>query len=210
MHFRLDVGRDARTVLTSGRGASAIARVDSLPAAAGAIAELGPGAPPRGWAPAVWGEGGVFFGKFNARGPLTGKQGAGQASGGSRPARGRVCGGSFGLKKNHRTPPGTEMGQTTDGGAGGGREHTSFQSRLNFNFWSAAGFILFAVLILLLIPTQIEKPFVILGQAQSVLSPVLFPQLTIAILLIVSIWYLVASFRLEEKICSRRWAAKGF
>lgn len=73
------------------------------------------------------------------------------------------------------------------------------ESRLNFNVVTAVFFILLSMGILAAIPYQIEKPLVLIGMPQSGLDPALFPLISAGCLLLISIWYLLISFKLEEK-----------
>ena len=71
--------------------------------------------------------------------------------------------------------------------------------RFNFNTVAAVFFITFAIALFLLIPTQIDKPWIVLGASQSSLPPELFPQVVAASFLILGIWLFVISFSLHQR-----------
>ena len=71
-------------------------------------------------------------------------------------------------------------------------------ARINFNSVLAAACIAFSVLLFLLVPWQVERPPMVLGQSASSLDPAFFPNLVAAGFLLVGVWYLRASFRLAE------------
>ncbi|MEK9723458.1 MAG: tripartite tricarboxylate transporter TctB family protein, partial [Rhodospirillaceae bacterium] len=56
----------------------------------------------------------------------------------------------------------------------------------------------FGVLLFLLIPTQIDKPLIVLGASQASLPPELFPQLVATAFLILGAWLVVKSFSLDQ------------
>lgn len=68
---------------------------------------------------------------------------------------------------------------------------------MNFNTVSAIGFIAFSILLFVLIPSQIEKPLLILGQSPG-LDPKLFPQIVAGAFGLLGIWFLVKSPRMAE------------
>jgi tripartite tricarboxylate transporter TctB family protein len=107
----------------------------------------------------------------------------------------------LGIKKHHtpyegkkRVEPTEEIVGTeaTEKGAASGR-------RFNFNTVAALFFIACAVTLFLLIPTQIDKPLIVLGGSQSELPPELFPQLVASSFLILGIWLVVVSLSLRQK-----------
>lgn len=71
--------------------------------------------------------------------------------------------------------------------------------RPTFNTYLALAAIVFSILLLILIPYEIEKPKIILGQSTNALDPALFPLVVAATTLILGLWYLRESFRLEEE-----------
>lgn len=68
---------------------------------------------------------------------------------------------------------------------------------MNFNTVSALGFIGFSILLFVLIPSQIEKPLLILGQSPG-LDPALFPQIVASSFGLLGIWFLVKSRKMAE------------
>lgn len=68
---------------------------------------------------------------------------------------------------------------------------------MNFNTVSAIGFIAFSVLLFVLIPTQIEKPLLILGQSPG-LDPTLFPQIVAGGFGFLGIWFFAKSHKMAE------------
>ena len=68
----------------------------------------------------------------------------------------------------------------------------------NFNTASAIFFITFAVILFLLIPHHIDKPFIVLIASQSKLAPELFPQLVASSFLILGIWLFAKSFSIDQ------------
>lgn len=71
--------------------------------------------------------------------------------------------------------------------------------RFNFNTAAALVFIAFAIALFLLIPTQIDKPWIVLGASQSTLPPELFPQVVASSFLILGLWLLIKSFSLHQR-----------
>jgi putative tricarboxylic transport membrane protein len=80
---------------------------------------------------------------------------------------------------------------------------------LNFNTFAALGFIAFALFLFAVIPFQIEKPLIIMGQSANALDPALFPRLVAAGLLILGLWYLRQSFSLSEENLFRKLNREG-
>lgn len=70
--------------------------------------------------------------------------------------------------------------------------------KLNFNSVVALVFIVLALVLLLSVPDQIAKPKLFMGRALTALDPKLFPYLAISAMLLISIGYLLRSFRLDE------------
>jgi len=69
---------------------------------------------------------------------------------------------------------------------------------INFNTVAAALFVILAVAIYLIIPSQIDKPLIKLGASQSDLPPELFPQLVAIAFGILGVWFLWRSFTLRQ------------
>ena len=86
----------------------------------------------------------------------------------------------------------------------------ALKERINFNTFAALFFILFSVIFYLLIPSQIPKPRFFMGRALVSLQPTLFPRLTMAGILFLSIWYLIESFHLRERNLFRELGQKKF
>ena len=59
-------------------------------------------------------------------------------------------------------------------------------------------FVGLGAIILLIIPSQIEKPLVIFGQSDNALNPNLFPSLVAIGFLLLGIWGFVKSFSIDE------------
>lgn len=70
-------------------------------------------------------------------------------------------------------------------------------THMNFNTVSAIGFIAFSILLFVIIPTQIEKPLLILGQSPG-LDPALFPQIVAGAFGFLGIWFLTKSRKMAE------------
>ncbi len=70
--------------------------------------------------------------------------------------------------------------------------------RINFNTVLAGGCVLFAIFLFAVIPSEVERPPVLFGQKSNGLDPAFFPHLVAACFLIVGLWYLCASFRLND------------
>lgn len=71
--------------------------------------------------------------------------------------------------------------------------------RYNFNTIAAVVFVALAVCLFLIIPYQIDKPFIKIAAAgQSNLSPELFPRLIAIAMFGLGVWYFFQSFSLEE------------
>jgi len=73
------------------------------------------------------------------------------------------------------------------------------QRQFNFNTVAAVVFVAGAIILYLLIPTQIDKPLIMLGASQSNLSPELFPQMVAASFLILGGWLFLKSFSLDQR-----------
>lgn len=68
----------------------------------------------------------------------------------------------------------------------------------NFNTALALACIGFSLFLFLVIPYQIETPPILFGQSAGVIDPALFPRLVAGALLLIGLWYLRASFDLDE------------
>ncbi len=68
----------------------------------------------------------------------------------------------------------------------------------NFNTVASVFVIAFAITMFALIPSQIEKPMIVLDQDAMSLEASLFPQLVAAALLVLGIWFFFKSFSLTE------------
>ncbi len=79
-----------------------------------------------------------------------------------------------------------------------GRFPTGALRRLNFNCIAAAAFVGLGVALVLLIPSQIEKPLLILGQGSDGLDPALFPSVVAGALIVIGLWFLAAAFAMRE------------
>jgi putative tricarboxylic transport membrane protein len=70
--------------------------------------------------------------------------------------------------------------------------------RINFNTVLAAACVLFSIFLFLVIPSEVERPPVLFGTASAALDPAFFPRLVATCFLIVGLWYLRESFRLND------------
>ncbi len=70
--------------------------------------------------------------------------------------------------------------------------------KLNFNSYAALLFCGLGIFILLVIPTQIEKPLIIFGQSLNALDPTLFPSIVAISFLGLGVWGVFISFSIEE------------
>lgn len=87
--------------------------------------------------------------------------------------------------------------------------YPSWKEKINFNTKVALFLILFSIVFYVLIPYQIAKPKLFMGRALMDMKPTLFPRLTMIGLLGLSIWYLIYSFKLEEKNLFRKLDRKS-
>lgn len=71
--------------------------------------------------------------------------------------------------------------------------------RLSFNTVAAVLFIVLALVLLAIIPHQIDKPLIVLSDAGSTLSPELFPRIVAVAFLLLGVWYLLRSRSLDER-----------
>ncbi|MBT3916534.1 MAG: tripartite tricarboxylate transporter TctB family protein [Rhodospirillaceae bacterium] len=72
------------------------------------------------------------------------------------------------------------------------------EKKFNFNSIAAIVFIVLAVILLVAIPSQIDKPLIQLSFGQFNLPPELFPQIVAACMLVLGAWFLYKSFALSE------------
>ncbi len=70
--------------------------------------------------------------------------------------------------------------------------------RINFNTVLAAACVLFSIFLYLVIPSEVERPPVLFGTTSAALDPAFFPRLVATCFLIVGLWYLRESFRLND------------
>ena len=89
-------------------------------------------------------------------------------------------------------------------------DHPSWKDRSNFNTIVAICLIVFSIVAFLLIPYQIEKPKLFMGRSLSNMTPSLFPRLSIVGLFILSVWYLIHSFQLNEKNLFKELGASNY
>ena len=89
-------------------------------------------------------------------------------------------------------------------------DHPSWKERSNFNTIVALCLIVFSIAAFLLIPYQIEKPKLFMGRSLSSMTPSLFPRLSIVGLFILSVWYLIHSFQLNEKNLFKELEARNY
>ncbi len=75
----------------------------------------------------------------------------------------------------------------------------TWRQRINYNTVTALIFIVFWTVMFFMVPYQIQKPKLFLGRSLMGLQPTLFPQLATLGLIGLNIWYLIISFRLQEK-----------
>lgn len=71
--------------------------------------------------------------------------------------------------------------------------------RINFNTVLAAACVLFSIFLFAVIPSEVERPLVLLGQSQNGLDPAFFPELVAACFMGVGLYYLWVSFRLNDE-----------
>ena len=68
----------------------------------------------------------------------------------------------------------------------------------NFNTAAALCSIVLAIILLLIIPSQIDKPLINLGASQSNLAPEMFPQSVAVAFLLLGIWFFIKSFSIQQ------------
>lgn len=72
------------------------------------------------------------------------------------------------------------------------------RGRVNFNTVLAGACVLFSIFLFAVIPSEIERPPVLFGQSSAGLDPAFFPHVVATCFLIVGLWYLKASFGLND------------
>ncbi len=92
--------------------------------------------------------------------------------------------------------------------AGESEEKSQPKTKINFNVIAALFFLLFSIAFYLLIPYQIAKPKLVMGRALVDMQPTFFPRIIMVVLLCLSVWYLIQSFRLKENNLFREGPAK--
>jgi len=70
--------------------------------------------------------------------------------------------------------------------------------RVNFNTVLAAACVLFSIFLFLVIPSEVERPPVLFGTTSAALDSAFFPELVATCFMLVGIWYLYTSFRLND------------
>lgn len=70
--------------------------------------------------------------------------------------------------------------------------------RFNFNTVLAAVCVLFSGFLFLVIPSEVERPPVLFGQESAGLDPAFFPNLVASGFLVVGLWYLWSSVKLND------------
>lgn len=70
--------------------------------------------------------------------------------------------------------------------------------RINFNTVLAAFCVFFSIFLFVIIPSQVERPPVLFGQASEGLDPAFFPELVALGFLAVGLWYFGSSFKLND------------
>jgi len=76
--------------------------------------------------------------------------------------------------------------------------HPPQRGGINFNTVLAGGCVLFSIFLFLVIPSEVERPPVLFGTTSAALDPAFFPRLVATCFLIVGLWYLRESFRLND------------
>ena len=71
--------------------------------------------------------------------------------------------------------------------------------RFNFNRVASILFVALSIALFAIIPHQIDKPLIVLGDAGSTLSPELFPRIVASAFLLLGIWYFFRSRSLAER-----------
>jgi putative tricarboxylic transport membrane protein len=72
------------------------------------------------------------------------------------------------------------------------------RGRINFNTVLAAGCVLFSIFLFAVIPSEVERPPVLFGVPSAGLDPAFFPHVVATCFLLVGLWYVRASFALND------------
>ncbi len=72
------------------------------------------------------------------------------------------------------------------------------QFRFNFNTVAALGFVVLGIILLAIIPHQVDRPTLLFGQPPSGLDPDLFPRLVASSFVLLGVWFGLASGTLKE------------
>ena len=89
-------------------------------------------------------------------------------------------------------------------------DNTPWMAKLNFNTVTAVLFIVLWSVMFFIIPYQIQKPMLFMGRTLMGLEPTLFPRLATLALVGLNIWYLIISFRIDEKNMFKEVARDGY
>ena len=89
-------------------------------------------------------------------------------------------------------------------------DNGSLRSRLNYNTVTAVVFIVLWAVMFIIIPYQIQKPMLFMGRSLMGLKPTLFPRLATLALIGLNIWYLIISFRIDEKNGFKEVSKEGY
>lgn len=78
------------------------------------------------------------------------------------------------------------MGEMNDGAGGEPRAELRWA---NFNSYAAIAFVALGIAMFILIPYEIEKPMIIMGQSLNALDPTLFPKIVAASFVGLGLWF---------------------
>ena len=79
-----------------------------------------------------------------------------------------------------------------------GSGEAALKRKVNFNTVAAVLFIMLSGVLFLLIPTQIDKPLIVITGSQANMPAELFPQLVATAFLILGVWFFMKSFSLQQ------------
>ncbi len=79
-----------------------------------------------------------------------------------------------------------------------GRREGAMTRKFNFNTVAAVAFIVLAIVMYVTIPSQIEKPLIVLPEEASNLKAEFFPQLVATLFLVLGVWFFFKSFTIDE------------
>jgi hypothetical protein len=88
--------------------------------------------------------------------------------------------------------------------------NAAWHKKINFNTFAAIIFIVLWTVVFFIIPYQIQKPMLFMGRSLMGLKPTLFPRLATLALIALSIWFLIISFRIDEKNGFKEVAKEGY